>query len=237
MSASAMPSPEWIRDRCGGENEARLGAVCEREPPQSPQHVRNVGAEHAAIDVRLVDDDEREVGEEVAPTRVVGQDPDVEHVRVGQDRVRSPPDRRAILARRVAVVDRVSQRGRSQLREAARLILRERLGRIEVESARTRVAGEHVQDREVEAERLPARGSRRHDRVALRHDALPRLRLVREESADAVPRECLFHVVVKFPRYLAQLGFVRRLVRARDETLVLPREQPLERERPVVGLR
>ena len=43
-------------------------------------------AEHAAVDVRLVDDDDREVREEVAPARVVGQDPDVEHVGVREDR-------------------------------------------------------------------------------------------------------------------------------------------------------
>ena len=63
-------------------------------------------AEDAAVDVRLVDDDETEVVEEVAPEVVPGQDPDVEHVGVRQDGVRPAADLAALLSGRVAVVDR-----------------------------------------------------------------------------------------------------------------------------------
>ena len=78
-----------VGDRRAGQQEARLGAVDRGGPPQPPQHVGDVRAEHAAVDVRLVDDDEREVGEQVAPGGVVGQDPDVQHVGVGDDQVAS----------------------------------------------------------------------------------------------------------------------------------------------------
>ncbi len=44
-----------------------------------------------------------------AQRAVVGQDPDVEHVGVREDEVRALADRRALLARRVAVVDRRAQ--------------------------------------------------------------------------------------------------------------------------------
>ena len=87
-----------VGDRRAREQEARLGPIGGRDPPQPPQHVAHVRAEHAAVDVRLVDDDDREVGEEVSPRAVVGQDPDVQHVGVGEhdvglaaDRARAPP--------------------------------------------------------------------------------------------------------------------------------------------------
>ena len=97
---------DGVGDRRAREQEARLGAVGVGDPPQPAQHVGHVRAEDAAVDVRLVDDDHREVGEEVAPAAVVGQDPHVQHVGVGEDEVRAPADLRALLARRVAVVDR-----------------------------------------------------------------------------------------------------------------------------------
>ena len=78
-----------VRDRRRGEQELRLRAVDAGEPPQAPQHVADVRAEDAAVDVRLVDDDVAEVREHVAPAVVVRQDADVEHVRVREDR-RSP---------------------------------------------------------------------------------------------------------------------------------------------------
>ena len=42
-------------------------AVDRGGPPEPAQHVGDVRAEHAAVDVGLVDDDEREVREQVAP--------------------------------------------------------------------------------------------------------------------------------------------------------------------------
>ena len=130
---------DGIGDRGGGQQEARLGAVDGRRPPQPPQHVGDVRTEHAAVDVGLVDDDEGEVGEQVAPGRVVGQDPDVEHVGVGDDEVAALADRRALLARRVAVVDgRADRLVQPEAAQRARLVLGERLGRVEVEGPRAR---------------------------------------------------------------------------------------------------
>ena len=99
--------------------------------PQPPQHVGHVRAEDAAVDVRLVDHHDREVAEEVRPGRMVGEDPEVQHVRVGQHDVGAPAQLGALLARRVAVVDRRPRALQPERVQRARLVLRERLGRIQ----------------------------------------------------------------------------------------------------------
>ena len=172
-----------VGDRRAREHEARLGAVGAREPAQAPQHVRHVGAEHAAVDVRLVDDDPGEVGQHVAPGLVVGEHAHVEHVGVREDQVRAAADRGALLLRRVAVVDRVAQELRAQARQRARLVLGERLRRVEVERARAGIARERVEHRQVEGERLAAGRAGGDDRVAAA-GRLERVGLVRLERLD-----------------------------------------------------
>ena len=117
MTVTGAPSRSaqtaGVRDGSGGEQELRLRAVDARQAAETPQHVGDVRAEDAPVDVRLVDDDVAEVREHVAPALVVRQQADVDHVRVGEDRVRPLADLPALLARRVAVVDR-----RAQLRHA-----------------------------------------------------------------------------------------------------------------------
>jgi hypothetical protein len=71
-----------------------------------------VRAEHAAVDVRLVDHDPGEVREQVAPVAVVRKHANVQHVRVGEDQVRAVADGAALLTRGVAVVDRVAEEAR-----------------------------------------------------------------------------------------------------------------------------
>jgi hypothetical protein len=73
--------------------------------------------------VCLVDHDPLEIGEEVAPALVMGEHPHVEHVGVGEHEVRAPADRRPIVARGVAVVDRVPEVRQPELGELARLVL------------------------------------------------------------------------------------------------------------------
>ena len=107
------------------------------DAPQAPEHVGDVRAEHAAVDVGLVDDHERQVREQLAPGGMVRQDPDVEHVGVGEDQVRALADRGPLGSRGVAVVDRrpdllVQTEGVQR----ARLVLRERLGRVQVQRSR-----------------------------------------------------------------------------------------------------
>ena len=159
-------------------------AVGGGDAPQPAQDVADVGAEHAAVDVRLVDHDDGEVGEEVRPRRVVGQDPDVQHVGVGEHEVRAPADGQALLALGVAVVDRGAHLlGQPEGVQRAGLVLGERLGRVEVERARLGVRAQDLERREVEAQRLAARRARGDDRRRLPR-VLERLRLVAVELVD-----------------------------------------------------
>ena len=141
QAGRALGELDRIGDRRARQQEARLAAVDRGDASQPPEHVGDVRAEHAAVDVRLVDDHERQVREQLAPGRVVGQDPDVEHVGVGEDQVRALADRRPLGSRGVAVVDRrpdllVQAEGVQR----PRLVLGQRLGRVEVERSRGAVA-------------------------------------------------------------------------------------------------
>ena len=95
----------------------------------------------------------------------------MEHVGVGDHNVSRAADRRADLRRRVAVVrvgleiDVDVARKALELRE---LVLRERLRREEVESARRRILRDRVDDRQVVAERLAGRRRRDDDDVLAR---------------------------------------------------------------------
>ena len=146
-------------------------------------------AEHAAIDVRLVDDDEREIRQQVSPRGVVGKDPDVEHVGVGQDQVAALADRGALLAGRVAVVDRRADRlVQAEAVQRAGLILGQRLGRIQVQGARGAVRGQDLQRRQLEAQRFPGRGAGGDDRRAVER-GVQRVGLMCIELCDPGLRE------------------------------------------------
>ena len=173
-----------VGDRGAREQEARLGPVGGGDTPQPPQHVRDVRPEDAAVDVRLVHHHHGQVGEHVRPRPVVGQDPEVQHVGVGEDDVRPPPDLRPLLARRVAVVDRRPGALDAERVQRARLVLRQRLRRVEVERAGARVAAQRVERRQLEAERLAARRAGGDDRRA-RPGGMEGVGLMRPQVVDA----------------------------------------------------
>ena len=98
-------------------------------------------------------------------------------------------DRRALGSGGVAVVDRgpdlLVQAERVQ---RARLVLRERLGRVQVERPRRAVGGQHLERRQLEAQRLARRGAGGDDRRRLER-VVERLALVRVELVDPGVRE------------------------------------------------
>ena len=108
----------------------------------------------------------------------------MEHVGIGEDQVRATPDLRPVLARSVAVVDRVAKRLQSERGQLSCLVLGERLGRVEVEGPVAVVPGELVEDGQVEGQRLARRGAAGDDRIPL-GCCLQRLELVRVERLDA----------------------------------------------------
>ena len=70
-----------------------MAAVELAQAHQPSQDVGQVGAEHAAIGVNLVNDDVAQVLEQLDPLGVMGQDAGVEHVRVGHHDVPCLPHR------------------------------------------------------------------------------------------------------------------------------------------------
>ena len=159
-----------VGDRGRAADEDRVAAVEAADPDQTPEHVRQVGAEDPPVDVELVDHHVLEVREELLPLRVVGEDPGVEHVGVRDDDVALPADRLAGVVGGVPVVG-VGLDVRLHLADQAvdlvHLVLGEGLGREEVEGAGLGLFEDLLEDREVVAEGLAAR--RRGDE----DDALP----------------------------------------------------------------
>ena len=74
------------------------------EAAQPPEYVGGVAPEHAAQVVHLVDHDVAEAGQERVPQPVMGKDPVVEHVGVGEDHVGRVPHPPPAVGRQVSVV-------------------------------------------------------------------------------------------------------------------------------------
>jgi hypothetical protein len=92
------------------------------------------------------------------------------------------------IVRRVAVVGEDADVARQRLAhrlQLGELILRQRLGREQVQRAARRVLQNRVEDRGVVAEGLARRGRRDDDRMAAGERVLDRLRLMRVELLDA----------------------------------------------------
>ena len=184
-------------------------------------------AEHPAVHVRLVHHHPGQVGEHVAPLAVLGERAHVDHVRVGEDQVRPRTDRPALVARRVAVVDRVAQERRTQLAELAGLVLRERLRRVEVKRAGAGVVSQRVEHRQVEGQRLAAGRPRRDDGVALAAGG-QRIGLVRVEPVDAGAGQRLQQRRVQVVRHRNCRRPARAEARLRHHLLAASRlEEPL----------
>ena len=116
----ALGQLAWIGNRRRRADDLRIGAVVPRDPAQPPQHVAQVAAEHAAIRVQFVDDDEAEVLEQLRPARMVRQDARVQHVGIAEHDMRARANRAPRVGRRVAVVGVHADRRRRRLRQARR---------------------------------------------------------------------------------------------------------------------
>ena len=69
------------------------------DPAQPAQHLRDVGAEHPAVVVALVDHDVAQLRQEARPAFVAGQQRAVQHVGVGEDVLAVVAGEVALLAR------------------------------------------------------------------------------------------------------------------------------------------
>ena len=199
-----------VRDRRRRAEEHRVRSVVPADAAQPPQHVAQVAAEDAAIGVQLVDDHVAQVLEQLRPARMVRQDARVHHVGVAEHEVRARPDRPARVLRRVAVVgeDADLLAGRAVDRLAHRLqlgelILRERLGRKQIQRAARRILEDRVEHRRVVAERLARRRRRDDDGMPAGQRVLDRFRLMRVELLDAARRAAPPSAAGRAPRETA----------------------------------
>ena len=149
--------------------------------------------------MRLIDDDIAQVAEELGPERVVRQDAGVEHVGVGQQHASAAADAAARGLGRVTVVSRgqgaddALPRSLGQRVPLAELILRQRLGRVDVEGARQRITSQRLEHRHVEAQRLAAGRRGGDDDVLARQRGVDRLSLVRVQPLGAGRGQRPFH--------------------------------------------
>jgi hypothetical protein len=202
-----------VGDRRRAAHDHGLAAVVSAQPEEPPDHVRHVAAEHAAVRVELVDDDDLELLEQLEPFRMVGEDRRVEHVRVRDDDLacaaNGGPDR----GRRVAVVGRRRDRqagGRGQLRELGHLVLAKGLGRKQEQRPRRRVLGDRLERRQRVAQRLARRRRRHDDDVAAGPNGLDRLGLMGVQAVDAARRQARPDPRIQPIRVIAPLGLAGR---------------------------
>jgi hypothetical protein len=79
----------WVCEggRAADDLHARVVVDC-TDAEQAADDARDVRPEHAAVHVRLVDDERLDGPKDARPAVVVGQDCDMQHVRIGEDDVR-----------------------------------------------------------------------------------------------------------------------------------------------------
>ena len=183
-----------IADGGRGEDKGRIGAVEGADALEPPQHPGHVAAEHAAVGVHLVDDHMAKAREKMTPFGMVGEQAEVEHIRVGDEhRRRQLADLPAPVIGGVAVVDgrrsgmtpyRLRQQA-PQLLHGLQLVLGERLEREQAQGAAVRVAQVGLQDRQGVDEALARGRGRGHHRVSPGEDGLDGRMLVTVQVPDA----------------------------------------------------
>ncbi len=179
-----------VSDRRARQQEPRLTPMDRRRTTQATQHIADVRAEYAPVHVGLVDNHERQVRQQLSPRGVVGQDPDVKHVGVGEDQVAALADRGSLVARRVAVVDRRAD-GVTQPEgmKCPRLVLGERFRRIQVERPGSWVDAQHLKRGQLKTQRLARGRAGGNDRRSL-EGGLDRVGLVGVQPGDPEAIKC-----------------------------------------------
>jgi hypothetical protein len=217
-----------VADGRGRGDEDRVAAVVRADALEPADHVGHVAAEHPAVGVQLVDHHVAQVLEEVRPLGVVRQDAPVQHVRVGHHHVAAIAQDAPRLGRRVAVVGEgleVVSQGADQLAELGHLVLRERLGGVEVEGPRPRLGAQPLEHRQVEAQRLSAGGGGDDHRVPPGQRVPDRLGLVAVELLHPAGPQRPAHAGIDPVRE-------RREPRGLRRRLVPVRHRPLEARLP-----
>jgi hypothetical protein len=204
-SREGLAQPSRVGDAGGGRDETRPASVVLRHAQQPLQDVMQVRSEDPPVNVQLVHHHERQVLEQKTPVVVVRQDPEMQHVGIGdQDVGRIGLDLPASRVGGVPVVDRghdrppgarqpvgagnyaaVARHGTRELGDPLQLVLRQGLVREKVQRPGPRPQQHGLEGRQEVDQALAA--GRRSDG----QDVLPRphpvdgVCLVAVEPADA----------------------------------------------------
>ncbi len=159
-----------FRGRRGGEDEDGIGAVPAGHAPEPTQDQCDVRAEHTPVGVAFVDDDVPQAPPQPDPSRVGGQQRQVQHVGIGEDPARVPARPLPDLGGGVSVVGaRAHARQcvdvRGQFGDRAQLVGTEGLRGRQVQGGGLRVVGQRAQDGQLVGDRLARRGAGGHHHV------------------------------------------------------------------------
>ena len=157
-----------VGDGGRGEDEVGISAVEAADAAQAADHVGHVRAEHAAVGVDFVDDDDAQAAEKLGPVGVVRQDAGVQHVGVAEQQSGAFADAFALALRRVAVVGRhghIRLQGLDQRSQLGQLVVGQGFGGEEVEGAGVGIVEQAVQDGQVVAQGFARGGGRDDDDV------------------------------------------------------------------------
>ena len=124
---------------------------------------------------------------------MVRQDPGVQHIGIAQHKLGLRLDASSLRRRRVAVADAWGELiaqlfvAGEQFQQALELILRQRLGGVEVQCSRVAFCGGRFENRQVVAKRFATAGAGDDDEIASRRGGVAGGRLVAIQIADRTP--------------------------------------------------
>jgi hypothetical protein len=182
----------WVGAGRRATDKLRRAAVMGAQPSQPPHDQRDVGAEHAPIDVRLIQYDIAQPRQDPLPARMVRQQRAMEQIGVRQNDMRPGAQTVARRTRRIAIQGRCRKRRtaccferRKQTVQRAQLVGGERLGGEEEQRAGVVIGDRCFNGRQLIAESLP-RCRRRHDADMITGArCIERSRLVGIEARDS----------------------------------------------------
>ena len=167
-----------VADRGAREAEGRVRSVVLADTPKPPQHVRDVAPEDPALGVELVDHDVAQAHHEGCPPLMGWQDPDVEHVGVGEHDVRVLARPRAIVGVGIAVECDRAHPGDEPRAQRAQLVVGERFRGKEEERGVTPVGHDGLDDGNLITQRFPRSGAGGDDDARTRAQPVDRSSLV-----------------------------------------------------------
>ncbi len=108
---------------------------------QTTENIGNMRTEHAAVRMRLINDNIFQIGKKISPIGMMRQNPRMEHIGVGKEDAGVLTDGSAVGGSCVAIVDGGIHLGKGSLQgnQAGELVLGEGFGGEEKEGARLRL--------------------------------------------------------------------------------------------------